>query len=294
MKPESALSVSAWREFCLDVAESGRVWRQRPGLVTVAIVVAVLACAGSFVPDASFVFGVFAVAMVGFFGAQRLAFEALRSRAPLTSGQLAQATKHYWGRFVRLGMLVTALTMPVCLLAIAFVDVNPAGEVSVSVPMWFTIFGVVYLVVVDVLLTFATVDLTFATDSATKAFGNGRRLLRSTWSQTKFHALLPPLLPLALGQMVAGTSAAAGAAVIIVGAIIAVVARGAHTIAYLRYRPIRSAALPPSVRPAFRDHPGPDNETKVSIETDPVDVRDLIPHEPNLHQINANWAERGD
>lgn len=261
MKSESALSASAWREFCLDVAESGRVWRQRPGLVTLAVLVTVVGCAGSFLPDASLVFTAFAVAMAGFFGTQRLAFEASRSGVPLTSVQLGQATKHYWGRFVRLGMLVAALTMPVGLLATAFVEVSPSGELSVSVPLWFTIFSFVYLVVVDVLLTFATVDLTFGTDSARASFGNGRRLLRSTWSRTKFHALVPPLLPLALGQVVAGASAAVGAAVIIAGAIIAVIARGAHTSAYLRYRPIRSAALPPSVRPVFRDHTGPDDET---------------------------------
>ena len=294
MKPESARSISAWREFCLDVAESGHVWRQRPGLVTAAVVVALLGCAGSVLPGASFVFTAFTLATIGFFGTQRLAFEASRSCAPLTAGQLAQATKHYWGRFLRLGMLVAAWMMPLGVLAIAFVDVNPAGDASVSVPVWFTVFCLVYLVVVDVVLTFATVDLTFSTDSASEAFRSGRGILRATWSQTKFHALLPPLLPLALGQMVAGASAAAGAVVIIAGAIIAIVARGAHTIAYLRYRPIRSAALPPSVRPGFRDREGPDDETRVRMDTDLIDGPRLGPHEPSLHQINDNWAERGD
>lgn len=294
MKSEAEQSVSAWREFCLDVAESVRTWRQRPGLVSVAVLVAALACAGSLLPEASFVFTVFSIAMAGFYGAQRLAFEALRTGTPLTPGQLAQATTHYWGRFVRLGLLVTALMIPAGILAIAFVDVDTVDEVSVSVPLGLTIFNFACLLAVDVLLTFATVDLTFATNSATEAFRNGRQLLRTTWSRTKFHALVPPLLPLALGQMVAGAHAAVGAAVIIAGAIVAVVARGAHTIAYLRYRPIRSAALPPSVRPTFGDHQGPDKKPGVRAQTGLVDVQDLGPHEPSLHEINATWDKRGN
>lgn len=276
---------SGWEVFRRDVGEACKVWSRHPGVAIVAIGLTSAACGVGGSTAIAMVGSLVAILATGFFGTQRLAYEAIRIGTPLDAVTLTKASGHYWGRFVRLGLLLIVFCLPLTIVSLALTSDQDSATAG---PAWgFVVFSAVYLLVLDVLLTFATVELTFATDSASRAFRDGRRLLVRTWGHTKFHALIPPLVPLAVGQVVVASNIAAGSFLVVLGAAVAVIARGAHTSAYLRYRPIRLEALPSGARSVFRAHAGtsdrPDGEPP---------RRGRPVEEPDLSTINHRWDDR--
>jgi hypothetical protein len=235
--------VGGWGAFRSDVVASIQVWARVPLVPAVGVVLAVAGpVARLFGGGHSLVVSLVLLSTVGFYGTQRLAFA--RAQAGFTSsfGMLFNASLHYWGRFVALGLIMAFLMLPVWLIVV-LPDTAGPGSLSTAA----IVIGCAAAFLLDLLATFATPALVFRTPKAWAAFKEGRRLLAETWSETKYHALLPPLVPLLVGQMISGDDPVAGVVVSAFGAVVAVVARGAHTIAFLRYRPIAPAALPPTL-----------------------------------------------
>jgi hypothetical protein len=166
---------------------------------------------------ASFVF------FAGFYGVERVWYAALLSGQRMRWSEVRRLNGDLRSRYIRLGLLL----MPFLLVIGAVSDVsNPLLRYGL---------GGGVAVVMDVTLTFVTVELTFATASATEAFRSGVALLREQWPRCAMYALVPPFGIQLIGQLGAGGSATTGRIVGIVAvAPLAIACRGATVRYYVR------------------------------------------------------------
>jgi hypothetical protein len=121
---------------------------------------------------------------VGFFGAERWWYAQVSSGNVPAGGQLWRVAWGYFWRFVRLGLLVSLISLPFVILYLSSLR-NDTTRAAIAAGVWgFAL---------DIALTFVTPALAFSTDSAWQALKTGVQTLDRLWPADLLYAVVPPL-----------------------------------------------------------------------------------------------------
>jgi len=196
------------RELWLaDLRTTVGMWRTAPALPLVGLVVAVFTFAPQFVVPRPSGCGLgthpactsgsqpmfilltliglpVSVFAVGLFGAERWWYATLASGDTPRAGDLWRVSWSYFWRFVRLGLLVTVLSLPV-VLPILLAGRHSTGTRSIALAA--------YVFVLDIALTFVTPAMALSTDSAWQALKQGTVALDRRWPRDALYAVVPPM-----------------------------------------------------------------------------------------------------
>lgn len=229
--------------FIEDLGRALRVWRQQPALpllTTAFAVVAALAATNEVSGGLTALSAIVAFLFFGYVGAERLWYlRAFTGRRLSVAGAL-RVSLTYWGRFVRLGLLVLLVSIP--LYAPTVPALSDAGRTADSgaaqgLPLWVSVYLGVLSLVIDFSLTFVTPALVFSTDRARDAIRIGLRLLRRTIPHALLYVLFPPFAVLLLTRVSSGELGWVGAVLIVVSSLLNLAAKGATAAYYLRVMP---------------------------------------------------------
>jgi hypothetical protein len=180
-----------------------------------------------------------ALVIVGFYGTQWLFYFRMLTDRELHVLELPGVTLRFVGRFVRLGIIVVG---PLILFGIVIALAESHGATSaghshhltLSTPVRATL--VLYELIIDMLLTFVSPSLVYATTSAREALRLGLGRLRTTWPSSAWYMLTPgltlSLVAFVLPQSAIGTGGALGIAV--GGGLLGLAFKGAIASFYLR------------------------------------------------------------
>jgi hypothetical protein len=178
--------------FLEDVRSAFRVAVERPLLPLTSILL--LSLPLYLPPTLQLIAGPLWVFAIGYPGTQRIwLLRALRGQ-PFTFDQAFARNWSYFGRFIRLELL---LIPPVAIGAGLgwLVDRSIVG-------LFVGAFGVSILL--DFALTFVTPALAFTTGSASQALSLGLRMIRTEWPKAALYVLVPPLAILIVANLVPG------------------------------------------------------------------------------------------
>lgn len=230
--------------FLEDLARALQVWRQQPALpllTTLFAAVTVLVSTDAVPGGLTFLAAVVAFLFFGYVGAERLWYlRAFTGRRLSLRGAL-RVSLSYWGRFVRLGLLVLVVSIPLYAPAVpALSDAGRAadgGGEAPGLPLWASVYIGVVSLVIDFALTFVTPALVFSTERAWDALRIGLRLLRRTVPHALLYVLFPPFAVLLLTRVSSGELGWAGAVLIVATSLLNLAAKGATAAFYLRVMP---------------------------------------------------------
>jgi len=190
-----------------DLRATWRMWGSAPALPLVGLVVAVFTFAPQFVVPKPAGCGlgahpactsgsqplfvlltlvVFPVSLfaVGLFGAERWWYAKLAAGDAPRPADLWRKSWSYFWRFVRLGLIVVLLSLPITL-PVLLASRHSTGARSIALA------AVVF--VLDIALTFVTPALALSTDSAWQALKRGGSALKRLWPRDAWYALVPPM-----------------------------------------------------------------------------------------------------
>jgi hypothetical protein len=178
--------------------------------------------------------GFFVLANTGWLGAQRIFFRRRREGKDVTIRELLGLSPSFTGRFLRLGIVMALLVLPV-LVVVNFVSVElaTAGHRRLATTV-LHVELVTTTVAVDVLLTFVTTALVFSTTSAWKALRIGVRMIRQTWPRSGLYVLCPPLALNMLSAMYPIHLPVVTVVATVLLSVLALIAKGATAVFYLR------------------------------------------------------------
>lgn len=188
-----------WRTFLRDAGAALSVWRRFPllPLLTLTLTLVSFGATRSFGPTGSFIFVAFALGValfqIGWVGTERVWYLRGYRGLSLTPREALRFTRAFFGRYFSLALFtmipfIAVLIMVSIAVALWVDDPGLRRVIAFSLP----------ILVVDVLLTFATPALAFTTSSASRAVGIGWRMLKAGWPGTAWYAFLPPMAILAL------------------------------------------------------------------------------------------------
>lgn len=190
-----------------DLRATLGMWKAGPALPLVGLVVAVFTFAPQFVlPEPSgcglgtnpactsgsqslfvllTVVGLpVSVFAIGLFGAERWWYASLAAGNAPRPADLWRVSWSYFWRFLRLGLLVVLLSLPVVLpILLATRDSTNARSIALAA----------YFFVLDIALTFVTPAMALSTDSAWQALKLGVVALDRLWPQDALYAVVPPM-----------------------------------------------------------------------------------------------------
>jgi hypothetical protein len=181
------------RDFVQDLRWSVRAWKVDPRLPVAAFVVAAveIACFAikpSRDPSQHVASNIAAVAgalvvvwLIGFRGVERVWYDRIGVGWSFSWSEIRKCNADLRSRFFRLGVLVL---VPVGLLLTPVDHASAGVRYGVAGAIWF---------LVDVLLTFVTVQLALVTSSVWEAIVAGLDVLRRTWPSCALYVLVPPL-----------------------------------------------------------------------------------------------------
>lgn len=226
---------STFRE---DFKSAVRTCRSAPGLVLLTVLLSVITAliltASTHKSTAWLSFPGLVVEgfVVGFSGTQRIWLLDAKAGKKLSARDAWKMTWSYFGRFLRLGLMVA---WPIVLIGVPLLVGLRKSHGAVG----FTVFVVVYDLVLDMLLTFVAAELTFFTSSARAAWQSGRALLGATWRRSKWCVLTPGLALIALGNTLGRLDKTAWQTALVggVSASAALVLKGTILNYYVRIRP---------------------------------------------------------
>ncbi len=217
----------AWQVFTQDLARALHVWRTVPLLPLCSVILTVV---GILIEDVSrqrfpereagpvgsheafdYVSLIVLVPMVadllfttGWVGTERVWYlRAYRGKAT-HPGELWRLTLAFVVRYVLLGLLASSPLWLIIFLRVWQVTrTTPVG--SHPSPPYFSpieefLLSLVFVVLMDVLLTFVTPALAYTTRRVGKALGIGWGMLRDEWPRSAGYALVPPLALLLTSQ----------------------------------------------------------------------------------------------
>jgi hypothetical protein len=121
---------------------------------------------------------------VGFFGAERWWYARVASGDVPLPRELWRVSWGYFWRFVRLGLLVAVLSMPV-VLPILLAGRHSSGARAIALAA--------YVFILDIALTFVTPAMALSTESAWQALKTGIVALDRFWPRDALYAVVPPM-----------------------------------------------------------------------------------------------------
>jgi hypothetical protein len=221
------------QEFLADLFWAAHEILGQPSVAFVSIVVWVLPVLVQPRPrelDAkTFVLELASFYSVGWVGAERLFFLRRQKGQAVTLDTLLRAGLRFFGRFFRLGCLMSA---PVIFLVFLLMD---HGKLSSAPRVGLAIF----FVVMDFSLTFVTPALVFTTRSVREALRIGWQMIRQTWPRSGLYVLCPPLALTMLNYVYRTQLPFLAVATTAALTLLALLAKGATVAFYLRERPAR-------------------------------------------------------
>ena len=232
-------------DFEGDLRRALRVWREQPALplLTTAFAIVTALAASEFVgPAVTGLAGVLGLVFLGYVGAERLWYLRAFTGRQLGPGAAVHASFGYWGRFVRLGLLLLLVSIPLYAPVTAvLLDVGQEARASggePDLPLWAALYVGLVSLVIDFALTFVTPALVFNTRRARSAIRIGFRLLRRSWPHALTYVLFPPFAVLLLTRFSSGEVGWGGVALIVGSSLVNLAAKGATAAYYLRVMPI--------------------------------------------------------
>lgn len=129
--------------------------------------------------------------MLGWFGVERVFFLRRREGERVALSELLASVPFFIGRFLRLGLLVGIVVMPLIFgLGYLVGHYEAATHVGATARR----IGLLTIMVpLDLALTFVTSALVFTTRSARQALRIGLAMIRQTWPRSGLYLLCPPL-----------------------------------------------------------------------------------------------------
>lgn len=230
--------------FLEDLARALRVWREQPALPATTSVFALLtALASSDVAGGALtgLAGLVAFVFLGYVGSERLWYLHAFTGRRLSTRAALRAALSYWPRFVRLGLLVSLVSLPLyVVIAPALIDAgrDASNGGTGDVPLWVLLYIAATSLLVDFALTFVTPALVYNTRRARVAARIGLRLLRRTWPHAAVYVLIPPFAVLLMTRFSSGPVGWGGVALIVGSTLLNLLAKGATAAYYLRIMPI--------------------------------------------------------
>ncbi|HVZ85460.1 MAG TPA: hypothetical protein VHG72_00705 [Polyangia bacterium] len=178
---------------------------------------------------------VLCVACFGWSGAERVFFRRRREGATVSLDDLVWDSPAFVGRFAAAGLLSVLVAGP--FLLAAFVVVFQMYRGSGPDPALVHIHRLITLVMtvaVDLALTFVPAALVYTTSSARKAFRISFAMIRRTWPRSGLYVFCPPLALNMLNAIYPTRIVAARVAITAALAVLALIAKGATAVFYLR------------------------------------------------------------
>jgi hypothetical protein len=181
---------------------------------------------------------VFFLFMLGWLGVERMFFLRRREGKKVALSELLASVPFFMGRFLRLGLLVGSVVVP-----LIFVVGHDAAATHASRASARRIELMAIAVPLDLALTFVTSALVFTTRSARQALRIGLAMIRQTWPRSGLYVLCPALAvnmlnaiyPTDILVIRVVTTAGLG--------LLALLAKGATAAFYLRERSVSADAV---------------------------------------------------
>jgi hypothetical protein len=174
---------------------------------------------------------------LGFLGMQREWYATAFAEARPSARRIWFRSWRYFVRFLPVA-IVALVGFPLLIGGVVLPLVFRLGHASDFHSMWLRIeiTVAVWSFLLDFVLTFVMPALVFTTANPFKAFGIGLRYLRDAWSAVKWHALVPPMAVIVIGQIIGGHQTAAyGIVITLLGAMLNLLFKGAQVRAYLAH-----------------------------------------------------------
>jgi hypothetical protein len=224
---------SAWRRFWSDTAVSARVWRSQPALPLLTLVVW-LPISGLWGYPYFWTHLPFAAFALGFLGMQREWYANAFAGMRPSPRRIWSRSWRYFVRFLPIAIASSAAWIGLVGVVIVPLLVRSSSDFA-SFRLRIEIAFALWSFVVDLVLTFVMPALVFATANPFKATVIGMRYLRRSWSAVKWHALVPPMAIIVIGQIIRGghTAVAYGVTITLIGAMLNLLFKGAQLRAYL-------------------------------------------------------------
>jgi hypothetical protein len=211
-----------------DLVASARALRRAPMLIVITLVLSVpVRALGR--PEAIVSLPI-EIILVGFLGTQRVWLAALYEGDVMPWREIWSTTRSFIGRFVALGLVVAAASIPIDL-GLSFVVLRMGASFPAVI-----VIDVGYALVLDVALTFVVPALALTTPSVGKALRIGLRMIRRTWPSCAWYVLTPGLTLVAVAQAFrpSSTTVVATAALVAITSALALWFKGAIVAFYLR------------------------------------------------------------
>jgi hypothetical protein len=174
--------------FVHDLRRAVRICIRDPRLPLLSIGYAMFARVWSALADSTgnhaFTWGwIFSLLFVGVYGVERVWFVSVDRGLSFSWFDARELTWELWGRFFRLGLLMTLATVPTVVLALAVLGAGwPRTAVVLGIGLC-----------LDFLLTFATPCLAFNDVTAPRAVAHSFRVARNEWPASRWYVLAAPL-----------------------------------------------------------------------------------------------------
>jgi hypothetical protein len=178
----------------------------------------------------------FAAFALGFLGMQREWYATAFVGGRPSPRRIWTRSWRYFIRFLPIAVASIAawvLLLGLVVLPLVLRSATDFGSIRLRVEITVTIWSFV----VDFVLTFVMPALVFTTANPFKAFAIGMRYLRRAWRAVRWHALVPPMAIIVVGQMIRGghTGIAYGVTITLLGAMLNLLFKGAQLRAYLAH-----------------------------------------------------------
>ena len=138
---------------------------------------------------------------IGWLGTQRIWYQRLFEGQTLSSAEVWQLSKKFFGRYLVLGLIVAIPIFLGLLGMVAQVALTGEPHHSFPFPIWWYPFVIAYGFLPDVLLTFVTSALAYTTNRVRIAWSIGTKMIKETWPASAAYTFVPPITLLALATL---------------------------------------------------------------------------------------------
>jgi hypothetical protein len=216
-------------DFGADLRQALAVWATQPLLPLISILFWTLPSGVSGDDALYFVMGIIVILFLGWPGTEREWYRRAFAGEIFPASEIWPTTRRFFGRFLRLGLLVSPFVLVLVALSI-WSGQATAVDIGLSLALFF---------ILDVALTFVTPALTFTTGSARSALSIGLAMLRDHWPASAPYALTPALVVVLGTQTLLQPVTGPGGALVgtALAGLLALALKGATVAFYLRHLP---------------------------------------------------------
>jgi Protein of unknown function (DUF2510) len=225
--------------FFGDVRWAFRSWGGRLWFVAFTLLLACAAAAAYSNRRTSLIGALIVLFYVGFFGTQRIWYLRAYRNEQFEGRDVWRFTRSFFAQFLGLDLLCAIPTLLVIVLWFALQAHNHPGQSAGPIPLGVTLSILGINILLDIGLTFVMPTLAFSTNSATNALRTGVKMIGQTWPSCCWYVLAPGIT-LSIGSLLVSTHALGGWArpiLVVIGAMVAFLFRGAVVPFYLRLHP---------------------------------------------------------